>query len=61
MPKGPVSIARGRTGRKLAPEIYPDFTGPEELSERFRNTVPSWRARRKGHGCVVRSRSMRRQ
>ena len=31
-------------GRKLAPEIYPDFTGPEELSERFRNTVPSWKA-----------------
>ena len=31
-------------GRKLAPETYPDFTGPEELSERFRNTVPSWRA-----------------
>ena len=31
-------------GRKLAPETYPDFTGPEELSERFRNTVPSWKA-----------------
>lgn len=59
MPKGPVSIARGSTGRKQAPKKgtadgWHKKTRPEPGGER--------RAmRRKGHGCVVRSRSMRRQ
>jgi formate dehydrogenase major subunit len=30
-------------GRKIAPDRYPDFSGPEELNELFRNTVESWR------------------
>lgn len=29
-------------GRRLAPDKYPDFSGPEELYEMFRRAVPSW-------------------
>ena len=58
MPKGPVSIARGSTGRKQAPK---KGTADGWHKKNPPGTGERRAMRRKGHGYVVRSRSMRRQ